>query len=129
MTIFSKYILYTVLSILIIWVFDQCDTYNFTTTIEIKDLTKKYHAEYDSRIKYPQYIYVFIEGESNGDGEIQIRNFQVNPRVDDVIRKLLIRKGEIKISYKEDWYERKFWIDYFPKTSKKGNLKIKIGVN
>jgi hypothetical protein len=129
MTNFLKCILSSVIAIFIIGGLNQCDTYNFSQIIEIKDISKKYHSEHDTQIERPQYIYVFIEGDVDGDGEIQIRNFQVKPRVHDVIRRFPVKKGNIKISYKEDWYERIFWIDYIPKTSKKGNLKIKIGIN
>jgi hypothetical protein len=132
MKILSKYWYIIVVLILMIFLYRYFFVYNFTDTIELKDLSKKYHSEYDTQIKSPMYLYVFIEGESDGDCEIWIHPYDKKrknlPNHSD-IRRFPIKKGIVNISSKEDWYSTPLVVEYFSETAQRGNLKIKIGVN
>jgi hypothetical protein len=134
MKILTKYWYIIVVLILMVFLYRYFFVYNFTETIEIKDFSKKYHSELDTRIKDPMYIYVFIEGESDGDCEVWIHPYNQKQNRINIpnhldVRRFSIKKGIVNISYKEDWYSPPLVIDYFSETAKKGNLKIKIGVN
>jgi hypothetical protein len=134
MKILSKYWYIIVVLILMIFLYRYFFVYNFTDTIELKDLSKKYYSEYDTQIESPMYLYVFIEGESDGDCEIWIhpynqkrKRINISNQLD--IRRFPIKKGRVSISYKEDWYSTPLVVEYFSETAQRGNLKIKIGVN
>jgi hypothetical protein len=100
----------------------------YSKEVELTNLSKAQY--FKTEIPFdPNRISIYISGNQDGTSELLLYVYSKNIRYDSHFPVIKIPKGNVNIHLNEDLYEKKLLVLFVPKTSKKGNLQIKVNIN